>query len=63
VEEESHILLVQPEVLDSLFRGTSSIGIKVVGNLAARLRKAYDIIEKLITEQHQQIAEKDSFLP
>ena len=63
VEVESQILLVQPEVLDSLFRGTSSIGIKVVGNLAARLRKAYAIIEKLITEQQQQIAEKDSFLP
>lgn len=63
VEEESQILLVQPEVLDNLFRGTSSIGIKVVGNLAARLRKAYEIIEKLITEQRQQIADKDSYLP
>jgi len=63
VEEESQILLVQPEVLDSLFRGTSSIGIKVVGNLAARLRKAYEIIERLLTEQRQPNADKDSYPP
>jgi CRP-like cAMP-binding protein len=61
VEMESQILLVQPEVLDSLFRGTSSIGIKVVGNLAARLRKSYAIIEKLIIEQRQQAAGKDMY--
>ncbi len=53
VEEESQLLLVEAEVLDSLFRGTSSFGIKVVGNLAARLKKAYEIIEKLKTEKHQ----------
>lgn len=61
VEMESQILLVQPEVLDSLFRGTSSICIKVVGNLAARLRKSYAIIEKLIIEQRQQAAGKDMY--
>ena len=60
VEEESQLLLVQPEVLDSLFRGPSNIGIKVVGNLAARLRKAYEIIERLMAEQHQPNAGKDS---
>ena len=63
VEEESQILLVQPEVLDSLFRGTSNIGIKVVGNLAARLRKAYEIIERLMAEQRQPNADKDSYPP
>ncbi len=63
VEEESQILLIRPEVLDSLFRGAPDIGIKVVGNLAGRLKKAYEIIEKLITEQRQQTKEKDSYLP
>ncbi len=63
VEEESQILLIKPEVLDSLFRGTPDVGIKVVGNLASRLRKAYDIIEKLITEQRQRAEGKDSYLP
>lgn len=63
VEEESQILFVNPEVLDGLFRGTPSIGIKIVGNLAGRLRKAYEIIEKLIAEQREQIEGKDSYLP
>ncbi len=63
VEEESQILLIKPEVLDGLFRGTPSVGIKVVGNLAGRLRKAYEIIEKLKTEQRQQIEGKDSYFP
>jgi CRP/FNR family transcriptional regulator len=58
VEGESQILVVQPEVLDSLFRGTSSIGLKVVANLAARLKKAYEIIEKMIAER-QPVADKE----
>ncbi|MBU1209402.1 MAG: cyclic nucleotide-binding domain-containing protein [Proteobacteria bacterium] len=62
VEGESQILVVQPEVLDSLFRGTSGIGLKVVANLAARLKKAYEIIEKLAAER-QPVAEKDSYPP
>ena len=62
VEEESQILLVQPEVLDSLFRGTSGIGLKVVANLAARLKKAYEIIEKMIAER-QPVADKESDPP
>jgi CRP-like cAMP-binding protein len=61
VEEESQILLVEAEALDSLFRGTSSFGIKVVGNLASRLKKAYEIIEKLTVEQRQQVAGKDMY--
>ncbi len=51
VEEDSEILLVQPEILDEMFRGTNGLGLKVLGNLAARLRKAYAIIERLIEER------------
>jgi CRP/FNR family cyclic AMP-dependent transcriptional regulator len=53
VEEDSQILVVQPEVLESLFRGTSGMGLKVLGNLASRLQKAYEIIEKLIQERER----------
>jgi len=62
VEGESQILVVQPEVLDSLFRGTSGIGLKVVANLAARLKKAYEIIEKMIAEPRP-VADKESDPP
>ena len=62
VEGESQILVVQPEVLDSLFRGTSGIGLKVVANLAARLKKAYEIIEKMMAER-QPVADKESDPP
>lgn len=62
VEGESQILVVQPEVLDSLLRGTSGIGLKVVANLAARLKKAYEIIEKMIAER-QPVADKESDPP
>ena len=44
VEEDSEILLVQPEVLDELFRQKDGLGLKVLGNLASRLRKAYEMI-------------------
>jgi CRP-like cAMP-binding protein len=53
VEEDSQILVVQPQVLETLFRGTSGMGLKVLGNLAARLKKAYEIIEGLIQEREQ----------
>jgi CRP-like cAMP-binding protein len=53
VEEDSQILVVQPEVLESLFRGTSGMGLKVLGNLASRLQKAYEIIEELIQERER----------
>jgi CRP-like cAMP-binding protein len=53
VEEDSQILVVQPEVLESLFRGTSGMGLKVLGHLASRLKKAYEIIEDLIQEREQ----------
>ncbi len=53
VEEDSLILIVQPDVLDTLFREKSGMGLKVLGNLASRLKKAYQIIEKLIEEREQ----------
>jgi len=53
VEEDSQILIVQPEVLETLFRRTSGMGLKVLGNLASRLKKAYEIIEGLIQEREQ----------
>jgi CRP/FNR family transcriptional regulator, cyclic AMP receptor protein len=56
-EVDSQILRVDPELLDSLFRGNTGMGLKVVGNLAGRLRKAYQIIESLI-EQKQDAAKE-----
>jgi len=52
-EVDSQILRVEPELLDSLFRENPGMGLKVVGNLARRLRKAYEIIESLIEQQKQ----------
>lgn len=51
-EEDSEILLVQPEILEGLFRETNGLGLKILGNLASRLRKAYTIIERLIEERN-----------
>ncbi len=51
VEEESQILVVDAELLENLFRGSTGMGLKVVGNLAGRLRKAYQIIESLSAEK------------
>jgi CRP/FNR family cyclic AMP-dependent transcriptional regulator len=62
VEEESQILVVESEVLDELFREKSGLGIKVLGNLASRLRKAYEIIGRLV-EEHGQPSEKESLSP
>jgi CRP-like cAMP-binding protein len=51
VEEESHLLLVDPKVLDELFRENSGMGLRILGNLANRLKKAYEIIEKFGEEK------------
>ena len=51
VEEESQILVVEPEVLEEVFREKNGLGIKILGNLASRLRKAYDIISLLAQER------------
>jgi CRP/FNR family transcriptional regulator, cyclic AMP receptor protein len=58
VEEGSQILVVDAELLDDLFRRNPGMGLKVVGNLAGRLRKAYQIIEAL-TADEKQPAEKE----
>ena len=62
VEEESQILVVEPGVLDELFREKSDLGIKVLDNLASRLRKAYEIIGRLVEEQGQPLG-KESLPP
>jgi CRP/FNR family cyclic AMP-dependent transcriptional regulator len=51
VDEDSEILVVEPEVLEELFRDKSGLGIKVLGNLASRLRKTYEIIGNLVEER------------
>ena len=51
VEEESHVLVVEPEVLEKLFLEKTGLGIKILGNLATRLRRAYDIIGRLAEER------------
>ena len=51
IEEDSQILLVQPDVLDELFRQKAGLGLKVLGNLASRLKKAYQIIGHLKAER------------
>ena len=53
VEEDSQILLVQPDVLDELFRGKNGLGLKILGNLASRLKKAYEIIGQLVEERER----------
>ncbi len=51
IEEDSQILLVQPDVLEALFRHKAGLGLKVLGNLASRLKKAYEIIGHLTAER------------
>ena len=43
-EEESHLLLIQPEVLEELFRSHSELGMKILAQMASRLKKAYETI-------------------
>jgi CRP/FNR family transcriptional regulator, cyclic AMP receptor protein len=62
VEEDSKILVVEPEVLEELFRDKGGMGIKVLGNLASRLRKAYEIIGKLV-EERDPLSGKESCKP
>jgi len=51
VEEDSHLLMVDPKVLEELFRENTEMSIRILGNLANRLKKAYEIIEKLGEEK------------
>ena len=62
VEEDSEILVVEPEVLEELFRDKGGMGTKVLGNLASRLRKAYEIIGKLV-EERDRLSGKESGKP
>ena len=56
VEEESQILCVQPDMLNELFRQKNGLGLKILGNLASRLKKTYEIIGQL---QEELIKEKE----
>jgi CRP-like cAMP-binding protein len=60
VEEESQILVVEPEALNRLFRGNSGMGLKVLGNLASRLKKAYEIIARLMEDGEQSVQKESS---
>jgi CRP-like cAMP-binding protein len=62
VEEDSRMLVVEPEVLEELFWDKGGLGVKVVGNLASRLKKAYEIIAKLV-EERDSPSGKESSLP
>jgi CRP/FNR family cyclic AMP-dependent transcriptional regulator len=53
VEEDSQLLWVQPEVLDELFRNQTGLGVKILGNLASRLKKAYEIIGQMVEDREQ----------
>lgn len=59
VEIDSQILVVQRDVLDELFHSREGLGLKILGNLAARLRKTYEIIGKLV-EGRRQVGGKES---
>jgi len=56
VEEESEILIVEPSVLDHLIRQNSGIGLKILGSLASRLRKTYQIIGRLNEELEKAVS-------
>ncbi|HSR10090.1 MAG TPA: cyclic nucleotide-binding domain-containing protein [Thermodesulfobacteriota bacterium] len=49
VEEDSEILVVEPDTLNELFR-QSGLGLKMLGNLASRLKKTYEIVGQLKEE-------------
>lgn len=62
VEEESQILCVGPDILTELFRQKNGLGIKILGNLASRLKKSYEIIGQLKGELKRR-REKESPVP
>jgi CRP/FNR family cyclic AMP-dependent transcriptional regulator len=51
VVEDSEILVVDPDVLEEMFRERGGLGIKFLGNLASRLKKAYEIIGQMAEEK------------
>jgi CRP/FNR family transcriptional regulator, cyclic AMP receptor protein len=62
VDEDSQILVVEPEVLEEMLRERSGLEVKFLGNLASRLRKAYEIIGKL-AEERDSLSRKESCSP
>ena len=62
VEEDSEILVVEPEVLDEMLRERGGLEIKFLGNLASRLKKAYEIIGRLV-EERDSASRKESGSP
>lgn len=58
VEEESQILFINPQFLDTLFRESPEICFRIISNLAHRLKKVYDITEKLVLENAELKKEK-----
>jgi len=63
VEEDSQILEVGPELLEELFKEKSGMGLKILGNLASRLRRAYSLIADLVEERRQLAMGKGSPSP
>ncbi len=52
VEVDSDILVVEPGILEEMLREKSGLEMKFLGNLASRLRKAYEIIGELVEERN-----------
>ena len=53
VAEDSEILVVDPDVLEEMVRERGGLEIKFLGNLASRLRKAYEIIGRMAEEKDE----------
>jgi CRP-like cAMP-binding protein len=62
VEEDSEILVVEPAVLEEMVRERNGLEIKFLGNLASRLRKAYEIIGRM-AEEKDSLSGKESRRP
>jgi len=62
VAEDSEILVVDPEVLEEMVRERGGLEIKFLGNLASRLKKAYEIIGRLV-EERDSVSRKESGSP
>ncbi len=59
VEEESQALLIQPQFLETLFRESPEICLRIIHHLAQRVKKLYEIMEKLASENVKLKKEKE----
>ncbi|MGQ9694374.1 MAG: Crp/Fnr family transcriptional regulator [Thermodesulfobacteriota bacterium] len=59
VEEDSQIIFIETQFLDSLFRESPEICLRIFSNLAHRLKKVYEIAEKLAVENANLKKEKE----